>query len=379
MAGDPIIKADIPEAQLDTLLTPATQLASAGFNAAKTGNIENSVTITNMAHNILDYVTEFTARLDEISKNIAEVNMAFVKGLAQGAVKGLENSGQIIMHPMDFAKNALQHGVQLAHALGEVESLGMLTLNDKTTIEKIVAHGTKFTKSLHEATQQFKALTLTQQAEKTGFFIGQTATETALLEGSYSAFSAASKLAAHKTSTLLGKLGGAEAVVATQKSLLTAEEGLANAIKEKSAEFAAKKSALQAGSSASQAELEAIRQSVFNRTKDLTIEEAHKLGFRAPKIGKLNGFDKTTGRVAYNTEWQGGMEKAKQVFESLKKEFSNKKVVKEVVELKKGVERIFYEFEDGSSIQFRSLGKSGQPKIDIVDTLKNIAEKITFK
>ena len=132
--------------------------------------------------------------------------------------------------------------------------------------------------------------------------------------------------------------------------------------------------------SAALAELEAIRQSIFNRTKDITIEEAHKLGFRAESVYDLESFDKTTGRIELNTEWQGVIEKAKQVFESLKKEFgSSRKLIKENNVLEKGIQRIFYAFEDGSSIQIRFLGKSGQPKIDIIDTLKNIKEKITFK
>lgn len=123
-----------------------------------------------------------------------------------------------------------------------------------------------------------------------------------------------------------------------------------------------------------------LRQVIINRERQITIEEAHKLGFRAPEINKLRGFDKITGRIEFNTEWQGGMEKAQQVFESLKKEFGNRKIIEEGTELTKtGAQRIFYVFEDGSSIQLRSLGKSGHSKIDIIDTLKNIEEKITFK
>ncbi len=129
-----------------------------------------------------------------------------------------------------------------------------------------------------------------------------------------------------------------------------------------------------------EAKRESIRQIIMNRERNITIEEAHILGFRAPKIDRLNGFDKTTGKICYHTEWPGGIEKAQQVFESLKAEFGgNKKLMPDVDVLEKGMQRILYKFEDGRKIQLRSLGKSGHPKIEIWDTINNIEEKITFK
>lgn len=223
LACDSKITGAIAPAQLDMILTPAAQLSQAGFSAAKKGHFENSITIAGVAHGIINYTKAFTTRLDEISKNIAQANQALAKGLAQGALKGLENCGQAIMHPLDFSKKALQHGVQLAHALGEVESLGILTLNDKAIIEKIVTHGTAFTKTLQEATQQFKALPLNIQAEKIGLFIGQSATETLAFEKTCSALSAATKLVVSKTSSLLTKCGSLESVVTAQKNLIKAE------------------------------------------------------------------------------------------------------------------------------------------------------------
>ncbi|MDR3551337.1 MAG: hypothetical protein P4L31_08030 [Candidatus Babeliales bacterium] len=130
-----------------------------------------------------------------------------------------------------------------------------------------------------------------------------------------------------------------------------------------------------------EAECDAIRQSVFSRAKDITIQEAHKLGFRGEKVYGVNKFNKISGHIKLDTEWQGCMEKAKQIFDSLKNEFSgSRKLIEEVIEsLEKGGQRIFYKFSDGSTIQLRDLGKSGHPKIEILDTLKNITEKITFK
>lgn len=128
-----------------------------------------------------------------------------------------------------------------------------------------------------------------------------------------------------------------------------------------------------------EAKRESIRQIVMNRERKITIEEAHMLGFRAPKIDKLGGFDKTTGIIKYHTEWSGGMENAQQVFESLRKEFGNKKLIPDVDVVEKGIRRILYKFEDGRKIQLRGVGKSGHPKIEIWDTINNIEEKITFK
>jgi hypothetical protein len=45
---------------------------------------------------------------------------------------------------------------------------------------------------------------------------------------------------------------------------------------------------------------------------------------------------------------------------------------------KNGAQMTFYKFEDGSHVQLRTEGKSGQPKVEITDVLKNIYEKITF-
>lgn len=142
------------------------------------------------------------------------------------------------------------------------------------------------------------------------------------------------------------------------------------------------KQAIKTAAEIAQAECDAIRQIIFNRTRNITIEEAHKIGFRAPKIHSLDEFNKITGRISYNMEWPGGMEKARQTLDALKNEFCNngRTLVKEISRLEKNnIQRTFYEFNDGSSIQLRSLGKSGHPKIDIIDTLKNIEEKITFK
>jgi len=128
------------------------------------------------------------------------------------------------------------------------------------------------------------------------------------------------------------------------------------------------------------AECEAIRKIIINRERKVTIEEAHKLGFRGEQVDTLKGFDKVTGEIKLNTDCQGGIEKAEQMLDSLRKEYESRKLTKKEIEpLENGGQRIAYTFADGSHIQLRSLGKSGHSKIEITDRFKNIKEKITFK
>lgn len=363
LACDQKITSAIAPEQLDMILTPATQLAQTGFAAAKTGNLERSITITDAAHGIADCVKAVSHYAVDFAQKTVERNAQDLK-LAGEAIK------YGATHPIETLAKLCEVTVKAAAILGEYDTLNSQVLNDKARLEKMVIEATEFTKVLNEATQHVSNMSWQERLETAA----EITVDTMIFNKALKAIGTVHSLATKQTQLLLGKLGNAQAVLNSSKALITAEEGLATAIKTKSGELAATKQVLHV-----EAELEAIRQSVFNRTKDITIEEAHKLGFRAPEIDKLRGFDKITGRIEFNTEWQGGMEKAKQVFESLKNEFSCRKVVKEGVELKKGIERIFYEFSDGSKLQFRSLGKSGHPKIEILDTLKNIEEKITFK
>ena len=126
------------------------------------------------------------------------------------------------------------------------------------------------------------------------------------------------------------------------------------------------------------ASLAEIRRAIVNREKLVTPDDMKKLGFIG-KFKTLKEANKITGRIELNTEIQGGMEKAQQVLAKVKKEFESRKLIKEgVEELKNGAQRIFCEFEDGSLVQIRTAGKSGHPKVEIKDTVRNIDEKITF-
>ena len=51
---------------------------------------------------------------------------------------------------------------------------------------------------------------------------------------------------------------------------------------------------------------ESIRQIIMNRERDITIDEAHMLGFRGEKVFNVDSYDKVTGTIALNMESTGG-------------------------------------------------------------------------
>ncbi len=122
-----------------------------------------------------------------------------------------------------------------------------------------------------------------------------------------------------------------------------------------------------------------IRQAIINREREIVPDDLKKLGFIG-EFKKLNKYDKVTGRIFLNTELSGGITEAKQILHQVKNEFeASKKLIDKVTEFaENGSERIFYKFEDGSSVQMRTSGKSGHPKVEVTDIAKNIKEKITF-
>lgn len=123
-----------------------------------------------------------------------------------------------------------------------------------------------------------------------------------------------------------------------------------------------------------------LRQSILKREKIVTNDNLKPLGFRGDTFKKLEETNLTTGKISINTEMQGNIEKAKEVLNTIKKEFDTRGLIKDGTEpLKNGAEREFYQFKDGSSVQLRTKGKSGHIKVDIIDVFKNIEEKITFK
>jgi len=128
-----------------------------------------------------------------------------------------------------------------------------------------------------------------------------------------------------------------------------------------------------------QAEVEAIRHSIISSGRKPTVAEAKSLGFRGDAVDEVKELNKATGLIKLNTELSGGAERAQQVLDTVRKEFSNRKLIAQQIEsTKNGSQRIVYIFEDGSRVQLRPSGGSGHPKIDIKDVLKNTYEKITF-
>lgn len=127
-----------------------------------------------------------------------------------------------------------------------------------------------------------------------------------------------------------------------------------------------------------------LRQSVLSLEKRmLTNDELKKLGFRGDSFHNIDKVNLETGYIRINTESQGGMEKAQEIFNRVKKEFENRKLIPGDTKLieKNGaqVQITSCRFEDGSCIQIRPEGKSGHIKVDIKDVLANTYEKITLK
>jgi hypothetical protein len=122
----------------------------------------------------------------------------------------------------------------------------------------------------------------------------------------------------------------------------------------------------------------AIIQSI-EKTKPMGLfvkpEQAKGLGFRGDQIKKLVDFDPESGFVRMNTQIDGGMKKAEELMQSIRSEFANRGALDPEIYVDQG--RKYYAFADGSSVQIRDIGKSGQPKIEISDVLRNIFEKIT--
>ncbi len=123
-----------------------------------------------------------------------------------------------------------------------------------------------------------------------------------------------------------------------------------------------------------------IRQAIINRARKIVPDDLEKLGFIG-EFNQLDYYNKLTGEISLNTELSGGTARAQRVFNQVKTKFeSSRKLIKKDTQFaNNGAERIFYKFADGSSVQIRASGKSGHPKVDIVDISKNIKEKITFK
>jgi hypothetical protein len=123
-----------------------------------------------------------------------------------------------------------------------------------------------------------------------------------------------------------------------------------------------------------------LRQEIVNRERGVIDSDREKLGFTGIRV-KKSEVNQNTGRIGINTELDGGLENANNVYEAKVKYFSsNQELVEEGIKTTdNGEKRIYSRFKDGTFVQLRILGSSGHPKVDIIDISKNIKEKITFK
>lgn len=338
----------------------------------------------------------------EFGHTVLDCARAYGKGTLQGVTHNLQHKWD---HP-------IQTLAQLSICVVTIAALPLCSISPAAAVGAGVAAGVV---GLANITKQLYGLPLLKACNKAGHMSGDFAADCFIMNETVKATTGVAKIVVSETMALmnkarqelsaLGSLAKAElaALLESESLIIAGENGLKLAIESQETHIAkaaqqfemnaldkakngmkpgvagaAPTEPLIAAQEVAQSECDKIRQIVFNRERDITIEEARKLGFRAPQIDKLKAYNKSTGLIEYNTEWPGGMEKAQEVFECLKKEFGNRKLIKEVIDVDKGIHRTFYKFADNSSLQLRSLGKSGQPKIDIIDAYKNIEEKITF-
>jgi hypothetical protein len=110
-------------------------------------------------------------------------------------------------------------------------------------------------------------------------------------------------------------------------------------------------------------------------------EHAQKIGLPSDVIKKTKTYVNDNGAsvIEANVQLPGSIKTAEEYFSNYVEEYSRRVMSEKTVQIEGGVQQIRYTFKDGSRVQIRTLGKSGQPKIDIFDVIKNIDIKITFR
>lgn len=127
---------------------------------------------------------------------------------------------------------------------------------------------------------------------------------------------------------------------------------------------------------------EEIREKLFSRElKDITYNELKILGFQGDKCVEKD--IKVKSRlIKVNTEKEGGLEKAYEIFDKVKDELGKYSGIENscsrLAISKNPISGRHCLFKNGNLINLRKEGKSGHVKLEITNVVENTYEKITF-